>query len=173
MQSNLDVNPAFEKWRSSTGREKEWSLQELIPKMERFATAICWQRIPDHTDDFGALVNGIVWRVIKKAESFKSKSRFSTWFYKIAVNECNDYLRNYKERYETSLEEEMPTASQGVDARIDLIDLLSRLEGKDHLLFRMVAEGEDWKTIGEKLGISGDSVQRKWRRLKRRLRDAV
>jgi RNA polymerase sigma factor (sigma-70 family) len=172
MQSNFDVNPTYNAWRLSTGREKEWNFQELIQRMERFATAICWQRLPDHRDDFPALVNGIVWRAVKKADGFKRKAQFSTWFYRIAVNECNKYLRNFKERYETSLEEEMPTTPQGLDARIDLIALLNGLEGEDHILFRLVAEGEDFKTIGERLGLSRNAALVRWTRLKGRLRDA-
>jgi RNA polymerase sigma factor (sigma-70 family) len=173
MESSSDVNPAFAAWKSCQGREKEWALQELVRRLEKFASRICWQRLPDHKDDFGGLVNGIVWRAIKKAEQFRGRARFSTWFYRIVVNECNKYLRNYKERCETSLEEEMPTVATGIDARIDLIALLDRLKREDHILFRLVAEGEDFNTIGERLGINRNAALVRWNRLKRKIRDAA
>lgn len=172
MEINSDVNPAFAAWKSSTGRQKEWNLQILVGRLERFATAICCQRLPDHNREFDALVNGIVWRAIKKAEKFKGKAKFSTWFYRIAINQCNTYLRNFKERCETNLEEEMPSTPLGIDARIDLIALLNGLEGEEHLLFRLVVEGEDFRTIGEQLGITRNAALVRWNRLKERLRDA-
>lgn len=173
MESNFDVNPAFIAWRLSTGRQKEWNLQELVSRLERFATAICWQRLPDHRSEFDPLVNGIVWRAIKKADKFRQEAAFSTWFYKIATNECNRFLRNFKERCETILEEDLPGVPSGIDARIDLMALLDGLEGADHLLFRLVAEGEDFNTIGERLGVSRNAALVRWNRLKGRLRDAV
>src|ERR1700690_4007632 len=173
MQMSSDVNPAFAAWRLSTGREKEWCFQELVRRLEKFATAICWQRLPDHKSEFDGLVNQIVWKAVKKADKFRAEARFSTWFYRIAVNECNKFLINFKRRCETGLEDEMPSRPEGLDARIDLIDLLNGLEGQEHLLFRLVAEGEDFRTIGERLGVSRNAALVRWTRLKERLRDAV
>src|SRR5579864_3102932 len=165
MRKDLDVNPAFVKWRLSTGREKEWALQELIQKLEKFATAICWQRLPDHKNDFDPLVNGIIWRALKRIDAFRSEARFSTWFCRIVINECNRYLRNFKERCETELIEEMPADAAGLDARIDLIELLNTLQGADHTLFRMVAEGESFNAIGKTLGVSRGTAIVRWHRL--------
>jgi RNA polymerase sigma-70 factor (ECF subfamily) len=169
----LDVNPAYAEWKSSVGRAKEWALQVLIQRLERYAKAICWQRLPDHKDDFDQLANGIVWRALDKAEGFRGESQFATWFYRIAINECNRYLRNYKQRLETSLEEEMVVEPKGLDARLDLIALLNDLHGDDHKLLRLVAEGQDFNTISEALGVSRNAAIVRWSRLKERLRDAA
>lgn len=173
MQIILDVNPAYRAWRLSTAQEKEWALHILIRRLERYATSICWQRLPDHKDDFGPLVNGIVWKAVREMEKFRGSSQFSTWFYRIAVNDCNKFLRNYKNRFETSLEEEMPSRPEAMNARIDLIALLDGLEGPEHLLFRLVAEGQEFKDIAERLGISRNAAIVRWARLKEKLRDAV
>jgi len=173
MQKDFDVNPAHEAWKSSTESEKEQSLQILIRRMERFATAICCQKLSDHSEEFGPLVNGIVWRAVKHMDKFQEGSKFSTWFYRIAANECNRFLRNIKERCETSLEEEMPTNQAGLDARVDLIALLDGLEGEEHLLFKMVAEGQDFNAIAEALGIKRNAAIQRWDRLKRKLRNAI
>jgi RNA polymerase sigma factor (sigma-70 family) len=172
MQLDSDVNPAFEAWRSSTGRWKEWNLQVLVQRLTKFATAICWQRLSDHKDDIEPLVNGIVWRAIQKADQFADKSKFSTWFFRLAINECNMYLRNFMRRCEAPLEEDMPSMPQGVDAKIDLIALLDGLQGEDHLLFRLVAEGQEFKDIAMRLGISSNAAMVRWARLKEKLRNA-
>lgn len=168
-----DVNPLFAEWKSSTAQEKEQTLHNLVAKMENFATAICWQRLPDFRDEFGPLVNGIVWRAVRQFDKFEGKSRFSTWFYRIVVNECNRFLRDHKERYEDSLEEEMPSKAENVDAHIDIVAILEGLEGADHLLFRLVAEGHGFKEIGTQLGVGTLTALKRWERLKEKIRNAV
>jgi RNA polymerase sigma-70 factor (ECF subfamily) len=173
MEIALDVNPAFAAWKSSVGREKEWALQVLIQRLQRYAMAICWKRLPDHKDDFEALTNGIVWRAIRKADNFKGAAKFSTWFYTIVVNECNRFLRNYKKRLEISLEDETPAEVVASDARIDLISLLDGLESEDHTLLRLVAEGQEFRDIAEVLGITRNAAIVRWSRLRGRLRNAI
>lgn len=172
MERVSDVNPAFAAWKLSTGREKEWALTVLIERLERFATAICWRRLPDHKSDFEPLVNDIVWRAINHADGFEGEANFSTWYYRIIINECNRFLRKYKTRLEVSLEDAIPIQEPKLDARIDLIALLDRLEPQDHLLLRLIAEGQDFAIIGKIMGISRNTAIVRWHRLRRRLRDA-
>lgn len=173
MQNDLDVNPAFKTWKLSTGREKEFALGILIRLMERFATAVCLKRIPDHRDELAALVNGIVWRAIKRMERFRGGSQFSTWFYRIIVNECNRFLRNHIKRLEVSIEEETPAQPQAFECRLDLIAMLDALEGPEHTLLRLVIEGQDFRTIAKELKITRNAAIVRWSRLKARLRDAI
>lgn len=175
MQRSGDVNPLFAEWKSSTDQQKAEILPRLVAKMTNFATAICWQRIPDFRarGELEPLVNGIVWRAVRQFDKFEGKSRFSTWFYRIVVNECNRFLRDHKERYEDSLEEEMPSKAENVDAHIDVVAILEGLEGADHLLFRLVAEGYSFKEIGEWVGVSTLTALKRWERLKEKIRNAV
>lgn len=170
MEISFDVNPAFENWMRNPD---EANLQQLVKRLERFAKAIIWQRLPDHMNELDALVNGIIWRVIKKPSRFKGKSKFSTWFYQIVINECNRFLRKYKERCESAIDEDMPASQQRLDAKIDLISLLDTLQGEDHTLMRLKMEGQDFNTIGEALGINRNAALQRWNRLKERLRDAL
>lgn len=175
MQKDLDINPAFSEWKLSTGPEKEQAFQELIRRLTRYITAICWQRLPDFNNELPALTNGIVWRVTKHLDRYKGERecKFSTWVYYIVRNECNRFLRNQKRQSEMELVEEIPVPSVNTDARIDLIALLDTLRGQDHILFRLVAEGIDFRGIGEVLGITQGAALVRWNRLKKRLRDAL
>lgn len=171
MQINLDVNPAFAAWRSSTGPEKEQQLEKLVQLLKRYAKYICWERLSDHKDDFDQLVNGIIWRALKKADAFQGRAKFSTWFYRIAVNECNTFLRKHKERGEEPIIE--TACEPNLDARLDAIAILDKLSGDDYLLLKMVIEGESFAVIGEELGISANAATVRWNRLKGRLRRAI
>lgn len=172
MRMNSDVNPVFEEWKSSTGREKEWKYQELVERLRKFATAICWSKLPDHRNEFDPIIGNSIWYAFKYIKGFKAGSKFSTWFYRIVVNECNKFLRDLQKKAEVELVQDLPCEICSIDARIDLINMLDGLDEEDHALFRLVAEGEDFKTIGVRLGITRNAAAVRWSRLKERLRDA-
>ena len=113
--------------------------------------------------------------------SFDMRSAFGTWLYKIAVNECWDYLRKKKVRrlvYESDMSEEQlrkmdaaPEGSFGASQRREdsartmeqrqLIErLLSHLDEKDQLMLIMKeVEGFSVEEIGEVLGLNVNTVK--------------
>jgi RNA polymerase sigma-70 factor (ECF subfamily) len=84
---------------------------------------------------------------------FDQRSKFSTWLYKIAVNECWNHLRKKKARpllYEADLSEEQSERFEGAAQRSGLIDpeegarlqdllewLLSQLDPKDRMMLEL------------------------------------
>ena len=112
---------------------------------------------------------------------FDLRSAFSTWLYKIAVNECWDYLRKKRVRrlvYEADLSEEQVrqldhapnlaggAQNPGQDAgrRAEQRDLLERLLGeldeKDRLMLVMKeVEGFSVEEIGEVLDLNVNTVK--------------
>jgi len=50
------------------------------------------------------LTQDIFFKVFRKLDKFKGESKFSSWLYRIAVNECIDYIRSHKKKAEESLE---------------------------------------------------------------------
>ena len=112
---------------------------------------------------------------------FDLRSAFGTWLYKIAVNECWDYLRKKKVRrlvYEADLSEEqvrkldsVPEHSFGdwqpredagrrVEQRQLVERLLGELEEKDRLMLVMKeVEGFSVEEIGEILGLNINTVK--------------
>src|SRR5258708_29087857 len=112
---------------------------------------------------------------------FDLRSAFGTWLYKIAVNECWDYVRKKKVRrlvYESDLSEEqvrklesMPEHGYGGALRHEdagrrlehrqLVErLLGELEEKDQLMLVMKeVEGFSVEEIGEVLGLNVNTVK--------------
>src|SRR6202049_165963 len=112
---------------------------------------------------------------------FDLRSAFGTWLYKIAVNECWDYLRKKKVRrlvYEADMSEEqvrkldsMPEHGYGgalhredtarrVEQRQLVERLLGELEEKDQIMLVMKeVEGFSVEEIGEVLGLNVNTVK--------------
>jgi RNA polymerase sigma-70 factor, ECF subfamily len=112
---------------------------------------------------------------------FDLRSAFGTWLYKIAVNECWDYLRKKKVRrlvYESDMSEEQvrkmestPVQSLGGHQHLEdagrrleqrqLIErLLGELDEKDQIMLVMKeVEGFSVEEIGEILGLNVNTVK--------------
>jgi RNA polymerase sigma-70 factor, ECF subfamily len=112
---------------------------------------------------------------------FDLRSAFGTWLYKIAVNECWDYLRKKKVRrlvYESDLSEDqlrkldsLPEHGYGetpsrqdqgsqVEQRELIERLLGHLEDKDQAMLVMKeVEGFSVEEIGEILGLNVNTVK--------------
>jgi RNA polymerase sigma-70 factor, ECF subfamily len=112
---------------------------------------------------------------------FDLRSAFGTWLYKIAVNECWDYLRKKKVRrlvYESDMSEEqvrklestpeqsfgghqhLEDAGRRLEQRQLIERLLGGLEEKDQLMLVMKeVEGFSVEEIGEVLGLNVNTVK--------------
>jgi len=112
---------------------------------------------------------------------FDLRSAFGTWLYKIAVNECWDYLRKKKVRrlvYEADMSEEQvrklesvpdhgyggamhrEDAGRQVEQRQLVERLLGELEDKDQIMLVMKeVEGFSVEEIGEVLGLNVNTVK--------------
>jgi RNA polymerase sigma-70 factor, ECF subfamily len=112
---------------------------------------------------------------------FDQRSAFGTWLYKIAVNECWDYLRKKKVRrlvYESDLSEEQlrkmdslpehgyggiphrEDAARQLEQRQLVGRLLEQLEEKDQIMLVMKeVEGFSVEEIGEVLGLNVNTVK--------------
>ncbi len=140
-------------------------------------------------------IEDVVQQVFIKAyfslRRFDLRSAFGTWLYKIAVNECWDYLRKKRVRrlvYEADLSEEqlrqleaVPDRASGAqkprqdaEQRAEQRDLLERLLGqldsKDRLMLVMKeVEGFSVEEIGQVLDLNENTVKVRLFRARRRL----
>ncbi|HEV2305191.1 MAG TPA: sigma-70 family RNA polymerase sigma factor [Candidatus Acidoferrales bacterium] len=118
---------------------------------------------------------------------FDMRSAFSTWLYKIAVNECWDYLRKKKVRpltYEADLSEEQArhveqfvsvgaeasNAAERAEMREIVERLLSDLSEEDRtMLVLKETQGFAVEEIGQMLGLNVNTVKVRLFRARRRL----
>ena len=119
----------------------ESSFEELVRRHQQrvFALVGGILRCPEDVEDVAQQVFLKAYLGIKK---FDQRAAFSTWLYKIAVNECWDYLRKKKVRplvYEADLSEEQVSRLDGiVSAERPPADANSRAETRE-LLERMLS----------------------------------
>src|SRR5262249_43802570 len=118
---------------------------------------------------------------------FDQRAAFSTWLYKITVNECWDLLRKRKVRplvYESDLSEEQakqvaasddgagrhPDVSERLEARQQVDRLLDGLDERDRLMLILKeVEGFSIEEIAEVLGLNANTVKVRLFRARRRI----
>jgi RNA polymerase sigma-70 factor (ECF subfamily) len=121
---------------------------------------------------------------------FDQRAAFSTWLYKITVNECWDVLRKRKVRpllYESDLSEEQaheykgfsekataPDVSDRLEARERVEKLLVDLDERDRLMLILKeVQGFSVEEIAEIMEINGNTVKVRLFRARRRITEKV
>jgi len=136
-------------------------------------------------------VEDIAQQVFVKAyfslKRFDQRAAFSTWLYKITVNECWDLLRKRKARpliYEADFSEEQsrlfsateqqadsgPDTSERMAMRQRLDNMLAQLDERDRaMLVLKEVEGFSVEEIAETLGLNANTVKVRLFRARRRI----
>jgi len=140
-------------------------------------------------------VEDIAQQVFAKAyfslKKFDQRAAFSTWLYKITVNECWDLLRKKKVRplvYESELSEEHammymateeksdqgPDVSEQLEVRQQLDQWLDCLEERDRAMLTLKEiQGFTVEEIAEILGINGNTVKVRLFRARQRVAQMI
>jgi RNA polymerase sigma-70 factor (ECF subfamily) len=183
------------------GRQEED--RELVRLSQGGSQAAFEDLVRRHQQRVFALVNGILRRpddvedvaqqVFLKAylgiKRFDQRAAFSTWLYKIAVNECWDYLRKKKVRplvYEADLSEEQVSRLDGIvsadrppegpNDRAEARELLERMldtlpEQDRQLLLLKEVEGFSVQELAEILKLNVNTVKVRLFRARGRIMD--
>jgi RNA polymerase sigma-70 factor, ECF subfamily len=124
-------------------------------------------------------------------QKFDQRAAFSTWLYKITVNECWDLLRKKKVRplvYESELSEEQadtynateqaadpaPDVADQLAAREQLEQWLGCLEERDRAMLTLKeVEGFTVEEIAEIVGINGNTVKVRLFRARQRIAEVI
>ncbi|ONI38025.1 RNA polymerase [Candidatus Epulonipiscium fishelsonii] len=77
------------------------SFEELIKRYENIIFGICVKILKHETDAYDAAQETCI-KIWKQMPKFEGNSKFSTWIYRIAVNQCLDTLRKNKRSKEIS-----------------------------------------------------------------------
>jgi RNA polymerase sigma-70 factor (ECF subfamily) len=140
-------------------------------------------------------VEDIAQQVFVKAyfslKRFDQRAAFSTWLYKITVNECWDLLRKKKVRplvYESELSEEQavtyqaaeqktgqePDVSEQLEIRQQLERWLDCLEERDRTMLTLKeAQGFTVEEVAEIMGINGNTVKVRLFRARQRIAELM
>jgi RNA polymerase sigma-70 factor (ECF subfamily) len=177
--------PDRELVRRAQGEDKE-AFEELVRRHQHrvFAVAGGILRRREDVEDIAQQVFVKAYFSLKK---FDQRAAFSTWLYKITVNECWDLLRKKKVRplvYESDLSEEQakqvitsgekknpgPDISEKIEAREHVERLLEGLDERDRLMLILKeVEGYSIEEIAEALNLNGNTVKVRLFRARRRV----
>jgi RNA polymerase sigma-70 factor, ECF subfamily len=171
--------------RRAQGEEKE-AFEELIRRHQHRVFAVAGGILRKRED-----VEDVAQQVFVKAyfslKRFDQRAAFSTWLYKITVNECWDLLRKKKVRplvYESDLSQEQarqvmssaeksnhgPDISERLEARQRLERLLHGLDERDRLMLMLKeVEGFSIEEIAEVLDLNANTVKVRLFRARRRV----
>ena len=171
--------------RRAQSEDKE-AFEELIRRHQHRVFAVAGGILRRRED-----VEDIAQQVFVKAyfslKRFDQRAAFSTWLYKITVNECWDLLRKKKVRplvYESDLSEEQarqvitsgekgnsgPDVSERIEARERVERLLEGLDERDRLMLILKeVEGFSIEEIAEVLDLNGNTVKVRLFRARRRI----
>jgi RNA polymerase sigma-70 factor, ECF subfamily len=166
----------------------EAAFEELIRRHQQRVFGLV-SGILRRRDDVEDVVQQVFLKVFVSLKRFDHRSAFSTWLYKISVNECWDYLRKRKVRpltYEADLSEDQVSRLDGVVSadrppenpsdRAEARDLLERMLEKipdedRQLLILKEVEGFSVQELAEMLDLNVNTVKVRLFRSRAKLMD--
>ena len=108
-------------------------------------------------------------KVFRNLKSFKGRSSFKTWFYRIVINEAFQHVRDEKKQviYKDEISDmEMDSVEEGLEAlnseeQVVLVQqALKEIAPKESLVLRLFyLEGQHTKTIADETGWSEGNVR--------------
>jgi RNA polymerase sigma factor (sigma-70 family) len=112
------------------------------------------------------------WQALNK---FNNASSYKTWIYRITVNTCLKYIRDKKDEYRVSIDEEhiqlANDPGQASDKNyLSLYQAIGRLAEVDRLIIMMVLDELEYEEISTIIGISEGNLRVKIHRIKKNLK---
>lgn len=163
------------------------AFEELVRRHQHRSLAVAGG-ILRRREDAEDVVQQVFVKVFLSLRSFDQRAAFSTWLYKITVNECWDYLRKKRVRpllYEADLSEEQARryvstretgSAAGLDAGVRMVTrervdgLLEALDPVDRsMLILKEVEGFSVGEIARMMELNGNTVKVRLFRARRRM----
>ncbi|SRR6266851_8859104 len=167
-------------------REDQEAFEELVRRHQHRVFAVA-RGILRRREDVEDIAQQVFVKAYFSLKRFDQRAAFSTWLYKITLNECWDLLRKKKVRplvYESDLSEEQarqvitsgekanpgPDISERIEARERVERLLEGLDERDRLMLILKeVEGFSIEEIAEILNLNGNTVKVRLFRARRRV----
>src|ERR1700741_3927253 len=171
--------------RRAQAGDKE-AFEELVRRHQQRVFAVA-SGILRRREDVEDIAQQVFVKAYFSLKGFDQRAAFTTWLYKITVNECWDLLRKKKVRplvYESDLSEEQarqiitseekvnpgPDISERLEARQRVERLLEGLDDRDRLMLILKeVEGFSIEEIAEVLNLNANTVKVRLFRARRRI----
>ncbi|WP_010168970.1 RNA polymerase sigma factor [Candidatus Epulonipiscium viviparus] len=95
------------------------AFEVLIKNYESTIYRICFKVLKNEADSFDAAQEVCI-KIWKQLGKFEEKSKFSTWVYRIATNQCLDILRKGKNKKVVSINQNEEWALELEDTKINI-----------------------------------------------------
>lgn len=110
--------------------------------------------------------------------SFKHASSYKTWIYRIAVNTCLKYIRDKKDTYQDSIDEEKVFVTDETDKFQDqrqqlLYKAIGELKEVDRLIIMMVLDELNYEEISKVIGINEGNLRVRIHRIKKNIKNIL
>src|SRR6201987_4417825 len=164
----------------------ETAFREIVERYQSKVFSII-HGIVRQRNDVEDIAQQVFAKVYFSLKSFDFRSSLITWIYKIAVNECFDYLRKRKVRklvYESDLSEDEVRRVENTEPHIDrqepadsglarrdyVLKLLTRVSDEERMLLMMKeVEGFSVEELAEKTGMNENTIKVKLFRARQKL----
>ncbi len=167
------LNEAYQKYKDNpTSENYEEFGSDLMSYVEAVIIRTCGSRFSNLED----IVSEACLEVLKDLPTFDpQKSSFKTWAYGVVYTTCQDHFKKVRRE----VEEELPldTAKdqsydfyRSIDAKLDLEKRVNKLSKQDQELIEMKKFGLSNGDIAQELGIEVRTIEKRWERVKERLR---
>lgn len=142
------------------------AFEELVDRHQRQIYALALKMVKNH-DDAADIAQDVFLKAYEVLGTFKRKSSFHTWLYRIAVNFCINHLRRDKTKYHIELDTyhavQAPKALENMDT-IELQDKLNEAiqnlpEKQRATVLLRICEGLPYKEIAHILDCSIGTVK--------------
>lgn len=170
--------------RRAQGGDKE-AFEELIRRHQQRVFAVA-NGILRKREDVEDIAQQVFVKVHFSLKRFDQRAAFTTWLYKITVNECWDLLRKRKVRplvYESDLSEDQahqyaaageaslaPDASERIETRQQVERLFEKIDERDRVMLMLKeVQGFTVEEIAEMLGLNTNTVKVRLFRARRRI----
>ncbi len=161
----------YKEYKKAKGQQKVELEERLYSLLSQHAKEVSASTLREISPD---VVAEIVSRVFTKFDRFRGHCLFSTWVHRIALNECYRELRRRKDSREVSIEDlsesEVGSLSANDEYRGELDKALEGLSEEETQLTDLIKQGFSFLEIDEELGFAPKTAQKKWGRLKRKLK---
>jgi RNA polymerase sigma-70 factor (ECF subfamily) len=142
------------------------AFEQLVRKYERPVLSTIYRYVGDRVaaEDVAQEAFLKVWR---RAKSFKGRSSFSTWLYRVVVNECLNFRRKRSRAKNVPLDELLAEGGPGLEERLEaekkaaaVRAAVAELPARQRMaLILSKFEGRSYREIGAMMRTSTSSVE--------------